>query len=917
MSGVLSGSYMFTEACTSGQLNRVEEVLAPSSHVAVPPSEMARGFLSACREGHAHVVEWLLRLPAWNPDFPGAAGPFRPSLLPRKGAAETPLGVACQRGHVKVARLLMAAAEPAGVDMLGTGMPLFHACQGGHLEIVGLLLERPVSSVTPEEIGRSLVAACKGGFYGIAAALLGLNPPHMRPSPKFETNTGETPLGVSCCAGHLEVVGLLLDTMGSSTVYTEDIAEGLVIACKGGHAAVVNKFLNLPLYMKPSLNHISKFDRTALSAACEAGHKSVVDLLIREEQQDVNLGNALWYASKNNHLETVESLLRHPSIVENKMFDNKTPLVVAILHNQTDKDFLVARALISHSGLIPPHCQESVVSKVGGYPKLWQLYHFATSVELPRLLLDRQQSRVPEKPRVESPPQTDIQPAKNAGKENEEVLALRKRITELEAEITTINGERLLDLKARELDQQTCFEIQNFTDHVLMHVEGGSWCHFPPEGNCKKGQISISLEECPPFVETVCCSCPLDMLVKNIISRKFDVEPKEQIISADGADNSAEERLTNTTRTLTDLQKNDTVEGRVVQIKVRIALAMSIQEEDLKVVSTLGTGSYGTVSKCIHTKTNRQVAVKSLHDLIRSDFMDNKFQQEAVISSRLRHPNIVSCLGTCASSTGGLQIISELMELSLRQLLARRSLSFQEIIALSVRIARGMSALHKRSVMHRDLSSNNVLLDYQGNPKITDFGVAHVVKATTVGTLTKGAGTPPYLAPQMYGIHYGMQGDMWEFAVLLGEMLKGSIPDSDLPRGLAKVIQFISEQCAFLSGLDVAEVNRLCQDPEVGEMAVAECLGRRKAILDKLWSEPKFANIPGACVRLFSLVVDNCLSVLENNRPPFSAIEKQLMTCAQLVFCPWADDDRVDECVTKCLADLAASSFPSRLTSSS
>ncbi|KAH3723069.1 protein kinase [Pelomyxa schiedti] len=383
---------------------------------------------------------------------------------------------------------------------------------------------------------------------------------------------------------------------------------------------------------------------------------------------------------------------------------------------------------------------------------------------------------------------------------------------------------------------------------------------------------------------------------------------------------------------------------------------MSIQEKDLKVVSPLGVGSYGTVFKCTFhdhngittssssssssssERTPTFVAIKALHDAIKSEFNITRFQQEALVSSSLRHPNIVRCLGTCVTSTGSLWIVSELMEMSLRQLLQHKDLTFTEVVAVSSGIAKGMTALHRRNYMHRDLSSNNVLLDSCGTPKITDFGVSralqqhqigHGSKPAMIGSFTKGAGTPIYLPPQMHTGHYGIQGDMWEFAVLVSELLQGEVPPVKMPKSAAQVTEFMRAQRASLSAPEIAELDRLCDD--VGDYPVVECLSRKIAIISALRSQPKMINVHRACVGLFSVVVESCLSLLEIDRPSFPAIDKVLVTCAEIVFTnsspdpstatttaattstvtnntPTTDDD-VTGHITRCLANIAAA-FP-------
>ncbi|KAH3722666.1 mitogen-activated protein kinase kinase kinase 3 [Pelomyxa schiedti] len=480
--------------------------------------------------------------------------------------------------------------------------------------------------------------------------------------------------------------------------------------------------------------------------------------------------------------------------------------------------------------------------------------------------------------------------------------------------ISTLEEESAKNLKIfcdeRASDQQRIHDLQHDMNHMMSHVEQGegTWCNILlPETNnnksnhCKHSQIRIVFEDHAPFDEIVCGYCPLQMVrsshpnfsvgdavgkhtptqvVKILISRKFGVEPTQQVIFIVGSDdNHSEELLTDDPfRTLEEIkqqqqQGNSSSTNRVVSIQVRIKSSITIQEKDLKVVSTLGVGSYGTVFKCILFLHNNKtaaatsssssptspettmttttfVAVKSLHESIKSEFNVTRFQQEALISSSLRHPNIVRCLGTCITSTGSLWIVSELMEMSLRQLLHHKSLTFVEVVAVSSGIAKGMTALHMRNIMHRDLTSNNVLLDSCGTPKIADFGVSRAsvgpghsggVRPTPlVGTFTNGAGTPIYLPPQMHTRHYGIQGDMWEFAVLLSELLQGAIPEVTLPKSTDKISEFMRLQRSSLSSPEIAEVDRLCSD--IGDIPVAECLSRRIAIISALRSDPKMNN---------------------------------------------------------------------------
>ncbi|KAH3766607.1 Protein tyrosine and serine/threonine kinase [Pelomyxa schiedti] len=228
------------------------------------------------------------------------------------------------------------------------------------------------------------------------------------------------------------------------------------------------------------------------------------------------------------------------------------------------------------------------------------------------------------------------------------------------------------------------------------------------------------------------------------VEKRFGVDENQQVVSlVVGA--TQEVSLSDTSSTLSQLfsllpqstalsspGKEDEEEASntaVAQVKVRMKPVMTIMESDLSHVSTLGSGCYGTVYKYIHTPSSKEVAVKTLFEVLTSPHNVERFRLEAEIVSGLRHPNIVKCLGTCTTTISGkLLIVSELMCCSLRQLLKhvrsdsmKQRLDFKQFVSISLGVANGMDSLHRQNIMHRDLSSNNVLFDSNGVPKICDF----------------------------------------------------------------------------------------------------------------------------------------------------------------------------------------------------
>lgn len=180
----------------------------------------------------------------------------------------------------------------------------------------------------------------------------------------------------------------------------------------------------------------------------------------------------------------------------------------------------------------------------------------------------------------------------------------------------------------------------------------------------------------------------------------------------------------------------------------------------------LGIGSYGEVFRAKWRGTT--VAVKRLLDQRLEAAAMDALRTELEIMSRLRHPNIVLWMG-CCTRPGSAFIVTEFMNGgSLFHLLhkpPRRNLPLAARLGLALQVAQGMLYLHSldKPLVHRDLSSNNVLIDRRGNAKITDFGLSKTMSAANDGgasylTTTKGTGTAEYMAPEILRVGGGLPG---------------------------------------------------------------------------------------------------------------------------------------------------------------
>ena len=145
---------------------------------------------------------------------------------------------------------------------------------------------------------------------------------------------------------------------------------------------------------------------------------------------------------------------------------------------------------------------------------------------------------------------------------------------------------------------------------------------------------------------------------------------------------------------------------------------------------SLGTGGWGVVKE--GRFRGSKVAVKQIHELILSPHNRRLFMREMSFASRCRHPSLLQFIG--ATNDDGIPLfVTELMDTSLRDLLEKQPLRKADIVTLGLDIARALNYLHlnKPPIIHRDISSANVLLwrrDSQWRAKVSDYGTANFMR---------------------------------------------------------------------------------------------------------------------------------------------------------------------------------------------
>jgi tetratricopeptide (TPR) repeat protein len=202
-----------------------------------------------------------------------------------------------------------------------------------------------------------------------------------------------------------------------------------------------------------------------------------------------------------------------------------------------------------------------------------------------------------------------------------------------------------------------------------------------------------------------------------------------------------------------------------------------------EVLAGIGKGGMGEVYLAQDTRLQRRVALKRIPAHLASDpERVIRFRREALATSALNHPNVVTVYEILAHEGGDLMVTELVDGVSLRQRMREGAVPFAAALDIVLQIARGLAAAHAVGIVHRDVKPANVMVRRDGLVKVVDFGVAKSPpqplaapgRATAPGELI---GTVGYMSPeQARGLPVDARTDVWSLGVIFYELATGGSP---------------------------------------------------------------------------------------------------------------------------------------------
>jgi hypothetical protein len=213
---------------------------------------------------------------------------------------------------------------------------------------------------------------------------------------------------------------------------------------------------------------------------------------------------------------------------------------------------------------------------------------------------------------------------------------------------------------------------------------------------------------------------------------------------------------------------------------------------DFRIIGEIGRGGMGVVYEAEQVSLRRRVALKILPPALRHDRkLFARFRREAEAAGRLRHPNVVPVFA-CGEAGGAPFFAMELVDgESLAEILERRRRGddagwpteqdewLRWVLGVAERVAEALHDAHEHSILHRDVKPGNIIIEADGTPRLTDFGLALDLEASALTVPGEVFGSPQYMSPEQAFRRerpLDARTDVYSLAVTVYEMLSLRLP---------------------------------------------------------------------------------------------------------------------------------------------
>ncbi len=200
-----------------------------------------------------------------------------------------------------------------------------------------------------------------------------------------------------------------------------------------------------------------------------------------------------------------------------------------------------------------------------------------------------------------------------------------------------------------------------------------------------------------------------------------------------------------------------------------------------KILDIIGGGGMANVYLAHDMILDRNVAVKMLRlDLTNDEEFIRRFHREAQSATSLNHPNIVNIYDVGEEDDIYYIVMEHVDGQTLKQYIQEHSpLRVEEAIEIMKQLTSAITHAHQNHIVHRDIKPHNILIDREGNVKITDFGIAMALSATSITQTNSVLGSVHYLSPeQARGGMANKKSDIYSLGIVMFELLTGRLPFS-------------------------------------------------------------------------------------------------------------------------------------------